>query len=49
MSNLSKFYEVLNTIDLNNEDHKKLSTAAYELANAEMRKGNKIATDIFCK
>jgi hypothetical protein len=49
MSNLSKFYEVLNTVELSSADSKKLSDAAFELANAEMKKGNKIATDIFCK
>ena len=47
MSNLSKFYEVLNTINLNNEEYRKLSNAALELANSEMRKGNKLAMDIF--
>ena len=49
MSNLAEFYKVLNTIDLSVKDHKTLCDAACELANAEMRKGNEIATRIFNK
>ena len=49
MSNLAEFYKVLNTVKLSVEDHHALCDAALELANAEMRKGNEIATRIFNK
>ena len=49
MSNLSKFYEVLDTVDLSLEDYKTISGAACELANSEMRRGNEIALKVFRK
>jgi hypothetical protein len=49
MSNLLEFYKVLNTVELSSEDHKKISSAACDLANAEMRKGNEIALSVYKK
>jgi len=49
MSNLAEFYKVLNTIELSFEDHRKITDAACDLANAEMRKGNEIALSVFKK
>ena len=49
MSNLAEFYMVLNTIELSYEDRKKISDAACDLANAEIRKGDEIALSLFRK
>ena len=49
MTNLSKFYEVLNKTEMSSEDRSKIIDAACELANAEMRKGNEIALKVFRK